>query len=112
MLQGSSVLLIAGYRYGNGRKYIASNKITITSNVENHIRAFESLVLGRADYMLGYEAPAKTALGPRTINNLQNSLVKEIEVFFVINKQTNNAENIMRRLEQAYIDIYGLPQVN
>jgi polar amino acid transport system substrate-binding protein len=87
-------------------------KITITSNLENHARAFESLGLGRADYMLEYEGPAEIALGPRTIDNLQNILVKEIEVFFVITKETKNAENILRRLEQAYIDIYGLPQID
>ena len=48
-LQGSSVIMIAGYRYGNGngREYIENmgDKITIISNVENHTRAFESLNL-------------------------------------------------------------------
>lgn len=110
-LQDSSVILIAGYRYGYGRKYIEDkdNKVTITSNVENHTRAFESLVLGRADYMLGYEGPAQIALGTHTIDNLQTSLLKEFDVYFVLTKETKNAENIMRRLEQSYIDIYGLP---
>jgi polar amino acid transport system substrate-binding protein len=111
-LQGSSVILIAGYRYGNGREYIENkhNNITIASNVENHTRAFESLVRGRADYMLGYAGPAKAALISLTIDNLQSSLVREIEVFFVLTKETKDAENIMRRLEQSYIDIYGLPK--
>lgn len=114
MLQDSSVVLIAGYRYGNGREYIENkrHKITITSNVENHNRAFESLSRGRADYMLGYAGPAEIALGSQIIDGLKNSLVEEFEVFFVITKESKNAENIMRRLEEAYIDIYGLPQVN
>jgi len=58
--------MIAGYPYGNGngngREYIENmgDKITIISNVENHTRAFESLVLGRGDYMLGYKVQRKS----------------------------------------------------
>lgn len=113
-LQGSSVILIAGCLYGTDREYIENkgNKISITSNIENHTRAFESLVRGRADYMLGYAGPAELALSSQTIDNLQNSLMREVEVFFVLTKETKDAENIIERLEQSYIDIYGLTQIN
>lgn len=111
-LQGMTVILIAGYRYGSGREYFENknNKVTITSNVENHSRAFDSLVKGRADYMLGYKGPAEIALRFRTIGKLQHSLVSEFDAFFVLTKETKDAENIMKRLEQSYIDIYGLPE--
>jgi len=69
------------------------------------------LVLGRAEYILGYEGPAEIALNSQTIDNLQNSLVRKFEVFFVLTKDIKDAANIMRRLEQSYIDIYGLPHV-
>ena len=113
-LQGASVILITALQYGNGREYLENkaNNISIAINVENHRRAFEALLLGRADYMLGYAGPTRMVLNSKSIENLQSSQVSKHKVYFVLAKETKDAANIMQSLEHAYVDIYGRPQLD
>lgn len=95
------IILLSAYTYGGLTSFFndPANKVTVVANMEQHDRAFEALLLGRGDYVLDYKGPSKLALDNMNLPDLNSSLLKNLDVYFVIHKNVTDAEQIMTKLE-------------
>ncbi|MBF0259446.1 MAG: hypothetical protein HQK62_11505 [Desulfamplus sp.] len=72
---------------------------------DGHELAFKKLQGKRADYLLDYSAPAEKTLKSITIPGIQSHSISLLDVFLIISKKTPDAENLLKKLEQAFIDL-------
>ncbi len=63
------------------------------------------LNLGRAEYLLHYEAPAKKILEKMSIPNLNMNQISSFPLKFVVSKKTPDAQDVLNKLEKAYNDL-------
>lgn len=105
-LNGYSIITMRGYGYGGLVSYFEDprNNIKVTTATEHHA-SFLMLKNKRADYVINYKYPSETALADLDIPAIQYSNLDSSDVHFIISKATPNAEKILHRLEQAYLDL-------
>ncbi len=105
-LKGKKILTIRGYSYGGFIKYLEDPSNNIELDVtDGHELAFKKLQGKRADYLLDYSAPAETTLKSVVIPGIQNHSISVLDIFIIVSKQTPDAENFLKKLEQAFIDL-------
>ncbi|MBF0228406.1 MAG: transporter substrate-binding domain-containing protein [Desulfamplus sp.] len=105
-LKGKKILTIRGYSYGGFIKYLEDPANQITLDVtDGHELAFKKLQGKRADYLLDYSAPAETTLKSVIIPGIQNHSISLLDVFLIVSKKNPDAENILKKIEQAFIDL-------
>jgi len=73
------------------------NKITL-STPKTNILAFRMLKIGRADYLLTYDALANEALKEVPIPDLKHSDISILKVYFIIKKRMPKAKEIMKKI--------------
>lgn len=105
-LAGKSLIILGGYSYGGWLPYIKdpANKITY-HEPNSHESAFSMLSLGRAEYLLDYDTPARRVLGTMNIPNLKFNEVSSFTLKFVVSQKAPNARDMLNRLEKAYQEL-------
>jgi len=105
-LNGHSVITMRGYGYGGLITYLENpnNSIEVTSTSE-HRSSFLMLKNKRADYVINYKQPSKTALAALRIDDLKYTSFYDAKVYFIMSKKTINAQQVMKKLEHAYLDL-------
>ncbi|WP_100644380.1 substrate-binding periplasmic protein [Alteromonas facilis] len=109
-LQGKSVILISGFSYGEIRQQIESSALNIKSamEVENHARGLQALLFKRADYFLGYTEPSNTEIETQSLQGISSMKVGAVDVYMIVSREMENADKLMRRLENSYKALYEL----
>ncbi|MBF0572704.1 MAG: transporter substrate-binding domain-containing protein [Desulfamplus sp.] len=103
---GKRIITIRGYSYGGFIKYIENPATKIVADMANgHELAFKKLQAQRADYVLDYSLPSEKALKSINIPGIQSYSISLLELFFIVSKKTPDAENLLRKLEQAFIEL-------
>lgn len=105
-INGHKIITMRGYGYGGLVEYFedSDNNIEVTTTSE-HRSSFLMLKKKRADYVINYKHPSETALADLTIENLKYTNFYDAKVYFIVSKETPNAQEIMDKLEQAYLDL-------
>ncbi|MBF0376627.1 MAG: transporter substrate-binding domain-containing protein [Desulfamplus sp.] len=105
-MHGKRIITIRGYSYGGFIKYIENPATKIVADMTNgHELAFKKLQAQRADYVLDYSLPSEKALKSIIIPNIQSHSISLLEVFFIVSKKSPDAENLLKKLEQAFIEL-------
>ncbi|MGM0419173.1 MAG: hypothetical protein ACQEQS_10660, partial [Thermodesulfobacteriota bacterium] len=105
-LKNKSVIILSGYSYGGWINFIKdrTNSVKYTE-AHNHDSALRMLKAGRADYLLNYSRPAEKALKKSSEENIYLNTVSSFGAYFVVSKNTPDAENILKNLENAYLKL-------
>jgi polar amino acid transport system substrate-binding protein len=111
-IKGHSIITIRGYSYGGLVNYFVdpSNNIAMTSTSE-HRSSFLMLKNNRADYLINYKHPSETVLKDLKISELKYTNYYAANVHFIVSKANPNALKIMAKLEQAYLELIELGQL-
>ncbi|MBF0228407.1 MAG: transporter substrate-binding domain-containing protein [Desulfamplus sp.] len=105
-MHGKRIITIRGYSYGGFIKYIENPATKIVADVTNgHELAFKKLQAQRADYVLNYSLPSEKALKSINIPGIQSYSISSLELFFIVSKKSPDAENLLKKLEQAFIEL-------
>lgn len=105
-LVGKPLLTIAGLNYGGLINEPPFNQMRSTI-VENHERALNALVLGRASYLLAYRLPIEQALVNKGIVPLNYFSVQKTPVFMALSTEVTNAAELMSNLENSYQTLFS-----
>jgi len=112
-LKGNKIITIRGYSYGGFIKYLEDPANSIKIDASNsHELAFKMLQGKRADYLLDYSAPAETTLKSVKIPGIQNHSISRLDVVVIVSKQAPDAESLLNRLEQAFVDLKKEGKIN
>lgn len=101
-----SVILVRGFTYKDWGAWIRDpNNKVIFYETDSHKAAFEMLKRGRAEYLLNYKYIDEEVLQSTKIPDL---VIKSLFIwycYFNINKDTPNAESILKQLESSYEEL-------
>lgn len=101
-LADKRVLLINGYSYGGLlRDAVPESSRGKFKTVANQGIALKALMNDEADYVLGYWAMMSYLQKNNPEVQLNNHKVAEIPIYFAIHNSVGDAEDMMRRFEQA-----------
>lgn len=105
-IDGHKIITMRGYGYGGLVKYFEdpNNNIEVTSTSE-HRSSFLMLKNKRADYVINYKHPSETALASLKVENLKYTSFYDAEVFFIVSKKRPDAQEVLTKLELAYLDL-------
>lgn len=107
-LKGKSILLMRGYSYGGWIEYIKNPANHITyRELNTHESAFLALNRRKYDYLLDYKMPSDAALKKIQIDTLAYNTISSFDAKFVVSKKAPDAENLLKRLESAFQELYG-----
>lgn len=105
-LIGKKLITLRGYGYDGLIEFLELPENNIILNPANsHEPAFKMLEAGRVDYLLDYKKPAEKVLRNNPVQNLKFSSISKVDAYFVISKETPNAEDVLRRMEDAYMQL-------
>lgn len=112
-INGHKIITIHGYGYGGLVNYFADpkNKIEVTSTSE-HRSSFLMLKNKRASYLINYKHPAEAALKTLNIKDLKYTNFYDVKVYFIVSKETPNAQQLLNKLESAYLDLVKKNELN
>ena len=105
-LNGKSIIIIDGYGYGGWADYLKNQKNAVKLEKTNyHEPALEMLQSGRGDYLLDYKQAVESTLKTITVKDIQFNDVSSIEAKFVVSKKYPKGEELLKKLETAYIEL-------
>lgn len=112
-LNGHKIITMRGYGYGGLVAYFEdpNNNIKVTSTTQ-HRSSFLMLKNKRADYVINYKHPSETALATLKINNLKYTNFYDAKVYFIVSRGTPNAQVILDKLEQAYLEMISSEELD
>ena len=103
-LQNQRLIVIRGYSYGGQLEPLKQRPqgIQWLDATDNH-NALEMLTMHRADYLLTYAEPIGElkAQYPDLFLELQHTPLENLPMYLVLNRQTPQAETLMKQLNQA-----------
>ena len=101
-LEGKSVILLMGYKYGGWGDFIRGkqNKIKYIE-VKSHADAVRLLKTRRFDFLLNYQAPMNAELAESAIANISFHTVDQLDIVFNVSKKTKDGQALLRKLEQT-----------
>ncbi len=102
------VILVTGYGYGKLRKNleeIEKEGHLKLIDAPQHKNLFLMLKAKRGKYALNYKGPTEKFLKIVNIPNIQKRTLFSVKVHFVLNKNIPNAQNLMNRIEKAYLKL-------
>lgn len=105
-LVGKSVILINGFTYKDWGAWIrdGSNNVTFYDTY-THLSSFKMLARGRADYLLNYRFIDDDVLAQYPIPDIRSKKLFEWQCYFNIQKDTPNAEALLKRIEGSYNEL-------
>tara|TARA_R110000737_G_scaffold61057_2_gene88007 strand:- start:8663 stop:9418 length:756 start_codon:yes stop_codon:yes gene_type:complete len=101
-LMAKRLILLRGYTYGGIRakvEQISENNF----EVENHERALTALKFKRGDYAIVYKSASEYSMSMAAKTDFEYSIIGTVELFFILNAKVPYAEQIMQRLEAAFL---------
>ena len=103
-LQNQRLIVIRGYSYGGQLEPLKHRPqgVQWLDATDNH-NALEMLTMHRADYLLTYAEPIGElkAQYPDLFLELQHTPLENLPMYLVLNRQTPQAERLMKQLNQA-----------
>lgn len=111
-INNHKIVTMRGYSYGGLVSYFEDpkNNIEVTLTSE-HRSSFLMLKDHRTDYVINYKHPSETALENIEIKDLKYTNFYDVKVYFIVSKALPNAEEILRKLEQAYLELVELGEL-
>ncbi len=102
-LIGKSVVILRGYSYGGLLDFIEdpANKI-YTMRVTSHEQALKVLATRNIDYMIDYARIVESARKKYPFPHLKSRVLSTLDVHINLSKKTKNAEQVLKRLDEAY----------
>ncbi len=99
---GKKVVIIRGYSYGGVRDFIKhpNNHINFLE-VSDHAQGLHVLTGRNKDYFLSYIAPNEM-LGGADTSQLNSRILTSLDVYIMVYKQLENADQILLQMENAY----------
>ncbi len=112
-LNNQSLVVINGFGYGGILQQLDAQKNNVKIIRSNsHGNALKMLISGRVDYLLDYLQPVNNELINHPDTNLLKQPILNIEVAFIVSRQTTNSRELFEALsaavEQYYLS-YGIP---
>lgn len=106
------IITLRGYSYGGLISYFTDpkNNINVTST-SSHRSSFLMLKDRRADYVINYKHPSNAALKNLDIPGLKYSSFYNAKIYFIVSKKLPNAKEILNKLEQAYLELVALGEL-
>lgn len=100
-LAGHSLIVVNGFTYAGLIQYVKDPANAIIVEVAETLNAaFRMLAAGRADYLLSYEANARSVLAVQAIPDIQSRVVGRVPVYLVLSKTYPDAAATLGRLER------------
>lgn len=100
-LSGRSLIVVNGFTYAGMINHFRDPASRVSLEVAETLdSAFRMLAAGRADYLLSYEANARTVLAARPIAGLESRVIGRIPVHLVLWRGYPDAPAVMARLER------------
>lgn len=111
-LNNNKVITLRGYSYAGLITYLTDpqNNISI-STTSDHRSAFLMLKNNRANYVINYKHPSEAALKMLTIKDLKYTNFYDVKIYFIVSKALPHAAEILRKLEQAYLELLKLGEL-
>ena len=111
-INNHKIITMRGFGYGGLVSYFSDpkNNIEVTST-SKHRSSFLMLKDKRADYVINYKQPSETALENLEIPYLKHINFYDAEVYFIVSKKTPHAEEVLKKLEAAYLDLIKLGEL-
>lgn len=105
-LKGKKILTIRGYGYGGIIKFIEDpmNNVVVDAT-DGHELAFKKLLKNRSDYLLEYRQPAEVTITKEKITGLKRYDLKSIPIQFIVSKKAPDAENLLKKIDTAYLKL-------
>ena len=105
-INNHKIITMRGYGYGGLVSYLSNptNNIEVTST-SKHRASFLMLKDKRADYVINYKQPSDAVLSSIEIPNLKYINFYDAKVYFIVSKETPNAERVLKKLEAAYLEL-------
>ncbi|MBU1171237.1 MAG: transporter substrate-binding domain-containing protein [Proteobacteria bacterium] len=102
-MKGKKIITIRGYGYGGMAAFLTDpmNNITL-DQTDSHELALKTLLIGRGDYALDYKRPAEETIKTYSMSGLKYSVMKKLKIHLIVSKKTPDAENVLKKLEEAY----------
>ena len=99
-LSGKSVAVIRGYSYGG---LIASlRERADVEEITSDEGGLAMLATGRVSYFLDYAEGVEAPLASHPMPDLNHRMIGKVPIHIVISKATPNADEVARRLDEAY----------
>jgi len=102
-LSGKSLLVIRGYSYDGLINSLRdpANHIAI-QEIASDEGGLNMLASGRANYFLDYAEGVAPSLAAHPMPGLEHHMIAKVPIYMVLSKATPDAEEVMRRLDEAY----------
>ena len=99
-LSGKSVAVIRGYSYGG--LIVSLKEQANVQEISSDEGGLAMLVAGRASYFLDYAEGIEPQLASHPIPDLNHHMISKVPIHIVISKATPDADEVARRLDEAY----------
>ncbi len=98
-LKGQKVITIKGYSYGPLQSFFTDKKNNLSVyKASTHQSAFAMLAAGRADFVIDYKGPSIKALEMHPNNELSYAVLKNVNLYLVLNKKQPDAMILIDQL--------------
>ena len=103
-LKGKTVILQRGYGYGGLVSFLEDPRNKITPDyTDGHELAFKKLLKGRAEYLMDYRQPADAVISKERLSGVKSIPMKTLGVHFIVSKKAPDAENLLKKIDAAYL---------
>ena len=111
-INGHSISTIRGYSYGGLVSYFSDpkNNIDVSATAE-HLASFQMLKNKRVDYVVNYKHPSETVLKNLSIPKVKYTNFYSVDIYFIVSKSTPNAVEVLQKIEDAYLELVELGEV-
>ncbi|NVK23946.1 MAG: transporter substrate-binding domain-containing protein [Gammaproteobacteria bacterium] len=102
-LREFELIIIAGYSYGLEDKIDVKSGYDVVLSAQHHKQAINALIHNRGDCFLGYEGPYLSEKEKLPSHSMTFYLIEEFPVYLYLNKRHDNAERVMRIINNALL---------
>lgn len=103
-LIGQRVIVIRAFGYGGLAKFLRDPKNNIhLVEATDHFSAFKMLEANRGDYLLDYRTTSQVVIDELKLEHVRHGVLMHAYTFFIINKQYPNYQEVLNKLEAAYL---------
>jgi len=103
---GKKIIVVRGYNYGGLLKYLEQpeNKIDLVI-APSHLAGFKMLKAKRGEALLNYRHSAEDVSKETNIENIEYGVLYKLDGYFILNQNYPDAEQVMRKIETAYLSL-------
>lgn len=104
-LRNTTVILHAGYTYGDFRKWLESQSDIRVLDAPNHRAAIDMLERGRGDYVLDYHQPVREVLTEPDDDRVHESRIRSRNTAWLFSLARPDAALVRDDFDNAYIEL-------